>query len=52
MACADVRVPSLLYYDKGGALRAVGAEVLAQDTIETAVNERWSKAKWLVFTCV
>ena len=44
----EARVPSLLYYDKRGAVRAAGAEALTQDTIQTAKTEGWIKAEWLV----
>ncbi|KAN0086237.1 hypothetical protein V8E55_007371 [Tylopilus felleus] len=42
----EARVPSLLYYDKCGAVRAAGAEALTQDTIQTAKTEGWIKAEW------
>ena len=44
----DAKVPSVLYYDKAGTVRAAGAEVLAQDAIERAMTEEWSKAELLV----
>ena len=48
VTCADAEVPSLLYYDKSGTVRAAGAEVLAQDIVETALMEGWTKAEWYV----
>ena len=45
---ADTKVPSVLYYDKTGSVRAAGAEVLARDVIERALTEEWSKAESLV----
>ena len=48
IARADSKVPSILYYDKAGIARAVGAEVLAQDIVETALMEGWTKAEWYV----
>ena len=39
-------MPSLLYYDKIGTLRAAGAKVLSQEVIETARTEGWTKAEW------
>ena len=45
-ARGDAKVPSLLYYDNGGTVRAAGAEVLAESTIETALQEGWTKAEW------
>ena len=44
----DGKVPSLLYYDNGGKLRAAGAEVLAESVIERALDEGWTRAEWLV----
>ena len=44
----DAKVPSVLYYDKTGTVRAAGAEVLARDVIERALTEEWSKAESLV----
>ena len=44
----EARVPSLLYYDKSGAVRAVGAEALTQDMIQSAKTEGWMKVEWLV----
>jgi len=45
----DAKVPSLLYYDNSGNVRAAGAEVLTESVIETALTEGWTKAEWLVF---
>ena len=44
----DAKVPSVLYYDKTGTIRAVGAEVLARDVIKRALIEEWSKVELLV----
>ena len=44
----DAKVPSLLFYDKSGEVRAAGAEVLTESVIETAMMEGWTKAEWLV----
>jgi len=43
----DVKVPSLLYYDNSGNVRAAGAEVLTESVIEAALTEGWTKAEWL-----
>ncbi|KAN0086241.1 hypothetical protein V8E55_007375 [Tylopilus felleus] len=45
VARAEARVPSLLYYDQSGAVRAAGAEALTQDIIQTAKSEGWMKAE-------
>ncbi|KAF8555315.1 hypothetical protein OG21DRAFT_1483977 [Imleria badia] len=42
----EAKVPSLLYYDKAGNLRAAGAEVLAENMLEAALTEGWTKAEW------
>ncbi|KAI9569153.1 hypothetical protein HD554DRAFT_2204656 [Boletus coccyginus] len=42
----DAKVPSLLYYDKNGNVRAAGAEVNTESVIETALTEEWTKAEW------
>ncbi|KAI9572586.1 hypothetical protein HD554DRAFT_2202484 [Boletus coccyginus] len=42
----DAKVPSLLYYDRNGNVRAAGAEVLTESVIESALTEEWTKAEW------
>jgi hypothetical protein len=44
----DAKVPSLLYYDKTGNVRAAGAEVLTENALEDALSNEWMKAEWLV----
>ena len=44
----DAKVPSLLFYDKSGKVRAAGAEVLTESIRETAMMEGWTMAEWLV----
>ncbi|KAI9569174.1 hypothetical protein HD554DRAFT_2254112 [Boletus coccyginus] len=46
LVAGDARVPSLLYYDESGNVRAAGAEVNTESVIETALNKRWTKAEW------
>ena len=48
----DAKVPSLLYYDKSGNVRAAGAEVLTESVNEDALTEGWTKAEWLVMNYV
>ena len=48
LACGDAKVPSLLYYDKGGDVKAAGAEVLTEGIIESALTAGWIRAEWLV----
>ncbi|KAF9234835.1 hypothetical protein BU15DRAFT_78668 [Melanogaster broomeanus] len=42
----DNKIPSILYYDQQGAVRAVGAEALQQHVIEQAGDENWIKLEW------
>ncbi|KAG2129635.1 hypothetical protein DEU56DRAFT_741267 [Suillus clintonianus] len=42
----DSKVPSILYYDLQGNVRAVGAEALQEYIIEQAENEGWVKLEW------
>jgi hypothetical protein len=44
----DAKIPSVLYYDKTGNIRAAGAEVLTESVLEDALNNEWTKAEWLV----
>ena len=44
----DAKIPSLLYYDKNGDVRAAGAEALAQMTTDVPDVEGWTLAEWLV----
>ena len=41
-------MPSLLYYDKSGNVKAAGAEVLTEGTTEAALTEGWTMVEWLV----
>lgn len=42
----DAKIPSIIYYDDTGAVRAVGAEALQEGIIEIAEDEGWTKAEW------
>ncbi|KAF8554802.1 hypothetical protein OG21DRAFT_1522180 [Imleria badia] len=42
----DNKIPSILYYDRQGALKAVGAEALQQHIIDQAEEENWDKLEW------
>ncbi|KAG2126241.1 hypothetical protein DEU56DRAFT_557062 [Suillus clintonianus] len=42
----DSKIPSILYYDLQGDVRAVGAEALRQNIIEQAEDEGWVKLEW------
>ena len=41
-------MPSLLYYDQDGNVKAAGAEALAEHITQTANTEGWTRAEWLV----
>ncbi|KAG2737503.1 hypothetical protein P692DRAFT_20663011, partial [Suillus brevipes Sb2] len=42
----DCKIPSILYYDLQGDVRAVGAEALQEHVIEQAEDEGWVKLAW------
>ncbi|PBK82157.1 hypothetical protein ARMGADRAFT_1171031 [Armillaria gallica] len=40
---SDAKIPTILYYDKTGTVRAVGAEALKESVLEQAEEESWFK---------
>jgi biotin synthase-related radical SAM superfamily protein len=42
------KVPSVIYYDQAGQLRAIGAEILDPEINARAADERWIKVAWRV----
>ncbi|KAF9806676.1 hypothetical protein IEO21_08594 [Rhodonia placenta] len=42
----DVKIPSVLYYDKQGHIKAVGAEATLQGTQIQAVDKGWIRVEW------
>ncbi|KAJ7263612.1 hypothetical protein B0H12DRAFT_1103171 [Mycena haematopus] len=42
----DSKVPSVIYYDQSGKVRACGAEALQESVIEKAKEKHWEKAEW------
>ncbi|EIW80673.1 hypothetical protein CONPUDRAFT_82796 [Coniophora puteana RWD-64-598 SS2] len=42
----DSKIPSILYYDDEGKVRAIGAEALQESVLENAEDEDWQKAEW------
>jgi hypothetical protein len=42
----DAKVPTVSYYDRGGSVRAVGAEAGQEGNIELAREQDWVKAAW------
>ena len=39
-------IPTIIYYDLGGNVRAVGAEAMREGIYEIAEHENWMKAEW------
>ena len=44
----DCKIPSILYYDQYGAVRAAGAEALLEDLIAQKEEEQWLSCQWFV----
>ncbi|OJA08932.1 hypothetical protein AZE42_05319 [Rhizopogon vesiculosus] len=42
----DSKIPSIIYYDLQGDVRAVGAEALQERIIDQAEDEGWMKLEW------
>ncbi|KAG1721510.1 uncharacterized protein EDB91DRAFT_1176212 [Suillus paluster] len=42
----DSKIPSIIYYDLQGDVRAVGAEALQEHIIEQAEDEGWVRLEW------
>ncbi|KAF9524963.1 hypothetical protein CPB83DRAFT_944651 [Crepidotus variabilis] len=40
------KIPTIIYYDRAGKVKAVGAEALREGILETAEDEEWTKAEW------
>ncbi|KDR74253.1 hypothetical protein GALMADRAFT_250020 [Galerina marginata CBS 339.88] len=40
------KIPTILYYDRSGKVRAVGAEAEVEQVYEIAEEENWIKAEW------
>ncbi|OCH89886.1 hypothetical protein OBBRIDRAFT_755931 [Obba rivulosa] len=40
------KIPSILYYDKFGSLKAIGAEALSSSIVDKALEEDWFKVEW------
>lgn len=45
---ASSKIPTIIYYDKNGTVRAVGAEAVTDAIVEKAEDEGWTKAEWYV----
>ncbi|KAH7929509.1 hypothetical protein BV22DRAFT_1080676 [Leucogyrophana mollusca] len=42
----DSKIPSIIYYDQEGSVRAVGGEALQESIVEKAEDEGWTKLEW------
>lgn len=40
------KIPTVIWYDRSGNPRAVGAEAVKEGIFETAADEGWAKAEW------
>ncbi|KAF8805122.1 hypothetical protein BYT27DRAFT_7258239 [Phlegmacium glaucopus] len=40
------KIPTVIYYDQNGTVRAVGAEAMKESIYEVAEDENWVKAEW------
>jgi len=42
------KIPTIIYYDRAGNIRAVGAEAVKEGIYEIVEDEHWVKAEWYV----
>ena len=42
------KVPSIIYYDTQGRVKAIGAEAIKDGIYEAAIEGNWYKAEWHV----
>jgi hypothetical protein len=42
----DSKIPSVIFYDKAGNVKAVGAEAMLRGTEQTSFKQGWLKAEW------
>ena len=40
------KIPTVIYYDRSGKVRAAGAEATKEDILDFAEDEKWVKAEW------
>ena len=48
----DSKIPTIIYYDQKGQVRAVGAEAIREGIEEEAEDGKWFKAEWYAFKFV
>lgn len=44
----DTKIPSVLFYDEDGEVRAVGAEAVSDGTELEALDNGWIRAEWYI----
>jgi len=42
------KIPTIIYYDPRGSVRAVGAEAIKDGVLEVATDNGWIKSEWCV----
>ena len=42
----DSKIPTIIYYDQSGTVRAVGAEAIGESVKEEAEENDWMKVEW------
>ena len=42
------KIPSVIYYDESGRVKAAGAETELDSVVELAEEEEWLKVQWFV----
>lgn len=42
----DSKIPTIIYYDENGEVKAVGAEAMGENLEESVQEEGWTKAEW------
>ena len=40
------KIPTIIYYDQAGKVRAIGAEAIREGIYEIADDKNWVKAEW------
>jgi len=40
------KIPTVIYYDSGGEVRATGAETNCEEIIEAAEDNEWVRVEW------
>lgn len=43
------KIPTIIYYDRSGTVKAVGAEAMREGIFEQAEEQQWVKAEWRAF---